>query len=72
MALNKAKLIQDINQAFTTAKGKTTNPEAAFLSLASEIADAIDLFVKSGTVTGTTASGCTAGGNVGTCTGTMS
>ena len=72
MPLNKPSLIADIRAAFADAKTKEDNPEAVFDKLALDIANAIDTFVKSGTGTGTTASACSAGGNLGTCTGTMS
>lgn len=72
MPLDKPSLIADIRAAFADAKTKEDNTEAVFAKLALDIANAIDTFVKSGVVTGTTASSCTTGGAVGTCTGTMS
>jgi hypothetical protein len=45
--LDKNKLKKSIESAFVEAKGKTDNPEAAIEALSGQIADAIEVFVKS-------------------------
>ncbi|MCZ2140822.1 MAG: hypothetical protein LC096_05455 [Bacteroidia bacterium] len=51
MALVKANLKAAIKQAFLDQTTKTDNPQAAIDDVAGKIADAIDAFVKSATVT---------------------
>lgn len=46
MALDKNQLAQQIKVAFTEAKSKDQDPDAAFAALANEIATAIDSYVK--------------------------
>lgn len=50
MPLDKATLKSDILSAFTSAFGKTNNPQGAMNQFAQELSDAIDKFVKSGDV----------------------
>ena len=50
MPLDKAGLKNDILSAFTTAFGKTSNPQGAMNAFATELSEAIDKFVKSGDV----------------------
>lgn len=71
MALNKVQLKSGIELLLTSLQD-ATDKKAAMDELAQGLADLIDSYIKTGTVTGTTASACTAGGAVGTCTGTIS
>ena len=50
MALDKATLKNDILSSFTSAFGKTSNPQGAMNQFAIELSEAIDKFVKSGDV----------------------
>lgn len=58
MALDKASLISTLETIFSDISGKTT------LEKATEIADAIDVYVKTATVT--TVTTCPAGAGTGT------
>jgi hypothetical protein len=68
MALDKPTLIASIAQAFVDQSTKTTDQEAAISDLSNKIADAVDVYVRSGLVsTVLTVSGAT-----GTGTGSIS
>jgi len=68
MALQKEPLKQGI---VALMKDMMKREEPSYDEFAERLSALIELYVKSGTVTGTTASSCTAGGNVGTCVGTI-
>ena len=70
MALNKAALMAAIRQAFTDQTSKEDNGPAAIADLASKIADAVDTFVKSGTVNTTVTGTCATPSGPGTIAGT--
>lgn len=80
MPLNKAQLKTDLLAAFTDAKAKKENPDAALDAIATAISDAVDAYVKTGTVTvasgiavaTTTPAGAGAGATTATGTGTIS
>jgi hypothetical protein len=51
MSLNKTQLKNSIQLAFDSQKGKTENQASAINDLAQKIADAVEVYVKSITVT---------------------
>ena len=79
MALDKTSLKASIKQAFNDQRSNTNDPDGAIDDLASKIADAVDLFVKSGSVstsvstviTGTSPSGAVTGTGTGSGTGNI-
>jgi hypothetical protein len=69
MALQRAPLKQGIVKLM---QDMATRENPSHEEFAERLSSLIETFVKSGAVTGTTASACTAGGNAGTCTATIS
>ncbi|MDR3287084.1 MAG: hypothetical protein LBT27_06550 [Prevotellaceae bacterium] len=67
MALNKQTLAAAIKAAFDAESDTDVNPVQARQRMASAIADAVEAFVKSGTVTGT----CATPAGAGTITGVV-
>lgn len=51
MPLDKIKLQVEIKDIFTSMFGKTSDPEAAIDELSTRLANAIDTYIKEGTVT---------------------
>ena len=72
MALDKTSLTASIRQAFNDQRSNTDDPDGALDDLSSKIADAVDIFVKSGSVstTVTTVVTCPTGAGSGTGSGT--
>lgn len=50
MALNKVALEVDIIRILESLKGKTSEPDKAILDFAKQLSEAIDRYVRSGTV----------------------
>ena len=79
MALNKTLLKTQIKQALEDQRVKEDNPSAALDDLATKLSNAIDSFVKSGTVstsvnttvTGSSPAGPVTGTGTGSGTGTI-
>lgn len=73
MALDKATLQAGIKAAFDKQKNETSDRDACLAKIAEDIANAIDTYVKSGTVATTVTGTIVSGGAVtGTGTGTIS
>jgi hypothetical protein len=51
MAMNKGALVAALESAFATAATKTSDPAAARLALANEIANAVEAYVTAAVVT---------------------
>ncbi|MBN2669991.1 MAG: hypothetical protein JXR60_12290 [Bacteroidales bacterium] len=71
MALDKISLKSSIKQAFNDQRSNTNDPDAALDDLAAKIADAVEVFVKSGTVNTTVETTGTAAAQTGTGTGNI-
>ena len=72
MALNKTTLATAIELAYKKQSDKKVDPEKARKEIANDIANAIDLYVKSATVSTIVATTGTAVAQTGTGTGTLS
>jgi hypothetical protein len=70
--LNKTTLAQAIQKAFDEESDKNVNPAEARRRTAQKIADAIDTYIKQGTVNVTVATTGTAAAQSGKGTGTIS
>ena len=71
MSLNKTNLKTALINLFTAEQGEETDANASVERLSQGIADAVDAFVKSGTVNVTVTTTGTASSHTGTGTGTV-
>ena len=72
MSLNKTNLKTALINLFTAEQDEETDANASVERLSQGIADAVDVFVKSGTVNVTVTTTGTASSHTGTGTGTVS
>ncbi len=72
MALNKEALAKDIQKAFDDESDADVNPAEARTRIARQIADAIDKYIKAGTVSVTVSTTGPAAAQTGNGTGSIS